>query len=589
MSVNSSSSLSYSSSASTSSASYTTPQTQTPDTKHRDYRPMAFKEIFSNFTKYGATSLGHIEVDNGDLFCTTRVRRPVLVRQLSCPNLGYDHDENTPIEERKVYISERQLMRERDGIIWKCDKTTLDTYGGRLYRFRLNKEYDYITNGDPDKVIKQRLKTQINASFPGSEPTPSLMRTELDILDETEIGKTWIGLNPSLRQQVGPCHIIGRELGYAIEFTPVGVFLTLPDNVALEARYQRIRSVIPQLDPLTIISVNEIADDHSFTFVSCITRLQAKKEFLHDTGDHILGTAVQAFKQTVTIQRKNHYIYGGEYNLSANTFSKYNFSCAKLVLEQYRNLEMMHQMARANYSGKVSIITAMSNTSYPFPEAYARLQQTFKIIKILLSVFQDSFSGNSSFTFIPNNLGTSYFIHENWGPYLANRLKQEPPFGAKSIEEFLFDLSHNMKSISSAVNSFKTERKIKLELRARRKQVETRTPTTPSSLSFHPSVVPQYGKSGEESIRKMSTALGHHSLSITYNENSKQFTVIGSSNLDKNAIIKIFATFGYEVWEPQVLDETDPSGNRLVVLKQKPRKSIFDLDYQFVRRHDSRV
>lgn len=85
--------------------------------------------------------------------------------------------------------------------------------------------------------------------------------------------------------------------------------------------------------------------------------------------------------------------------------------------------------------------------------------------------------------------------------------------------------------------------------------------------SFDPSRVSGYGTSGQETARKMASTLKAHSLSVTYNADNKKFTIHNSSEIDKETIAKIFSEAVYEGWQPQVLDETDDLGNRLVQLR----------------------
>jgi len=88
-----------------------------------------------------------------------------------------------------------------------------------------------------------------------------------------------------------------------------------------------------------------------------------------------------------------------------------------------------------------------------------------------------------------------------------------------------------------------------------------------SVASFDPSRVSGYGISGQETARKMASTLEAHSLSLTYNESNSKFTIHSSSRIDKETIAKILSKAVYKGWGPQVLDETDDLGNRLVQLR----------------------
>jgi hypothetical protein len=82
--------------------------------------------------------------------------------------------------------------------------------------------------------------------------------------------------------------------------------------------------------------------------------------------------------------------------------------------------------------------------------------------------------------------------------------------------------------------------------------------------TFDPSSVTGFGICGQQNSRKMYETLSAHSLGLTFNGSTKKFTVLGSSSLSSQAIEQIFAEKRYGGWAPQVLEETDTLGNRLV-------------------------
>lgn len=84
---------------------------------------------------------------------------------------------------------------------------------------------------------------------------------------------------------------------------------------------------------------------------------------------------------------------------------------------------------------------------------------------------------------------------------------------------------------------------------------------------FDPTQVVGYGTSGQESAKKMADSLISRSLLIKYDSNTKKFTILGSSEINKEVMEKIFAENTYHNWQPEVLDETDEFGNRLVQLR----------------------
>jgi hypothetical protein len=85
----------------------------------------------------------------------------------------------------------------------------------------------------------------------------------------------------------------------------------------------------------------------------------------------------------------------------------------------------------------------------------------------------------------------------------------------------------------------------------------------PSSLCSH------YGAFGQVTAIKMLFALAVHSLSITYNETTGKLTIPNSSKIDKETIQTIFSGTTYGRLHPEVLDETDVLGNRLVRLAER--------------------
>jgi SAM-dependent methyltransferase len=84
-----------------------------------------------------------------------------------------------------------------------------------------------------------------------------------------------------------------------------------------------------------------------------------------------------------------------------------------------------------------------------------------------------------------------------------------------------------------------------------------------SKTVFDPSRVTGYGTTGQNTARKMNDVATSHSLELNYNTGSKQFTLLGSSDISKEALEKIFAEKVYDRWKPQILYETDSLGNRL--------------------------
>lgn len=93
--------------------------------------------------------------------------------------------------------------------------------------------------------------------------------------------------------------------------------------------------------------------------------------------------------------------------------------------------------------------------------------------------------------------------------------------------------------------------------------------------SFNP-LPNNYGNSGKNTILEMAKALESRSLSLTYNLETRKFTVLGSSKFDMQSIKEIFRDIRGGDWQPQVLDETDMHGNRLVRLRGSFSEAVRD-------------
>ena len=83
----------------------------------------------------------------------------------------------------------------------------------------------------------------------------------------------------------------------------------------------------------------------------------------------------------------------------------------------------------------------------------------------------------------------------------------------------------------------------------------------------------RFGNSGKTTVEKMVGLLEASSFSVTYHSDNGKFSIQGSSKVDKAAInIILWKGVNYKVWAPQVLDETDSLGNRLVLLTRTEYK-----------------
>jgi hypothetical protein len=97
--------------------------------------------------------------------------------------------------------------------------------------------------------------------------------------------------------------------------------------------------------------------------------------------------------------------------------------------------------------------------------------------------------------------------------------------------------------------------------------------------SFRPNEFSAFGPFGRETIAKMERSLSNRSLSLSYDQQSKIFTILNSAVLGKEAVQGILSEHTYEVWDPELLDRRDRFGNylvRLLNLSYQPTYCGFD-------------
>lgn len=152
---------------------------------------------------------------------------------------------------------------------WDCIGYTANEGGGKIYQFRLKEEYrilPHMTLEEVDKVKAIRRK-KIEDLFPAVE----------DFGDNIPLL-----INPQM-----------KLLGYDFQDKDGCVFLSLPDQEALEVQFEKVRKTHPELRPLKVQSSEGIATDHEFieSFAKgSDALLSTGKEFVHDHVVHILPT-----------------------------------------------------------------------------------------------------------------------------------------------------------------------------------------------------------------------------------------------------------------------------------------------------------
>ena len=65
-------------------------------------------------------------------------------------------------------------------------------------------------------------------------------------------------------------------------------------------------------------------------------------------------------------------------------------------------------------------------------------------------------------------------------------------------------------------------------------------------------------------VKSLEFASSDKNLKLSYNANSRDFTILNSSNVSIETIEEIFANQNFQAWQSQVQNKIDQYGNRLV-------------------------
>lgn len=205
--------------------------------------------------------------------------------------------------------SEAAEIEKKEGGLWHCLSRTPNKEGGYIYHFQLKPEFDDIT---PHPDIEERRETnaaKTKEMFPAIETIGSRYalldpkadqdtKIEACIDDAIKVGPPFIArmhrehiksrLSEEIESQIQE-HLILQDLGYKAERTEDGVYLSLPDQEALLAKWELLRETRPTLPPFDIISSEGIATDIDFleAFFTHDALLSTGKEFVHDHLSHV--------------------------------------------------------------------------------------------------------------------------------------------------------------------------------------------------------------------------------------------------------------------------------------------------------------
>ncbi len=80
-------------------------------------------------------------------------------------------------------------------------------------------------------------------------------------------------------------------------------------------------------------------------------------------------------------------------------------------------------------------------------------------------------------------------------------------------------------------------------------------------------IMSNYGTNGLETVKIMDDLAKKNNFNLIFSDQSKQWTVLGSSNLSREEIRVIFHNCAYQGWKPSITGEVDSNGNYLLQLK----------------------
>ncbi len=188
-------------------------------------------------------------------------------------------------------------IAQKQGHLWECIDRKPDEFGGYIYHYKLRKEFDFETlvlvghdhtkdeNGDDElERVEKASEEKTQQIFPAAEPEG--FEDVSEILEFVSQGRF-------------------KKFGYSIKRDNTGVYLCIPDQEALEARFEKIRKFHPGSKPLKILSSEDVADD--LTFIKAYLKYDViLGEFVHDHFAHILPTLnlMLSFPEEYAIERE---------------------------------------------------------------------------------------------------------------------------------------------------------------------------------------------------------------------------------------------------------------------------------------------
>lgn len=241
---------------------------------------------------------------------------------------------------------ELDAIAKKQGELWECIGRTPDEYGGYIYHYKFREKYR-IREEDDIKTKKDRetaLSKKIDEIFPAVEPLPVPFDPKADHFRDF------------------------KDLGYSYREDKSGVYTSLPDKEALEARFEKRRELHPSLKPLKVFSSEGVADDLSYAeaYLNYDVLLSSGKEFVHDHFAHIIPTISLMF--TPSVYTNNYFHFFDERDRIRKIISKIicSIKTAEEVMEKnelaYIKLKDELPMLKTALGASVDILWNTSDT-----------------------------------------------------------------------------------------------------------------------------------------------------------------------------------------------------------------------------------
>lgn len=223
-------------------------------------------------------------------------------------------------EQIEASLINRELNREDiDGSMWEIREKIADPESeGYKFTFRLRDEFNifHCQTQEEWTIRKKNADTKYKSIFPAVESIElplQLLENPLDILRFNFLTEKFAD-NEELKNKKFASiksrqlfYETGRKiqsLGFKLEETEDGLFLTIPDLKMLHHNWNKFRAENPLLPPLKVIYSEGIATDEEYiqafaagpNRVDCI--ISTKGEFIHDNTVHLLPLLMRILEES---------------------------------------------------------------------------------------------------------------------------------------------------------------------------------------------------------------------------------------------------------------------------------------------------